>query len=352
MESWKPIEGISTAVIILNYNGQKHLAHYLPSVVANTPNAEIVIADNGSTDNSLVWLASQPQYAGIKVIDLGKNYGFSGGYNRAIANCPYPYTVLLNSDVETPPNWLEPLVDFLAKHPDVAACQAKLLTDQARTTFEFAGACGGFIDKFGYPFCRGRVFQTNETDNGQYNEPIQIFWGSGACLLIRTEDYRSVGGLDEYFFAHMEEIDLCWRLAHKGRQVWAVPQSFVYHLGGGTLHKSNPRKTFLNFRNGLLLLYKNLPDSKVFPTIFIRLCLDAVAWLQFLTKGEWKNAMAILNAHFAFYGQLDRYHRTRSRIQPPKNADKYIGIYQGSIVTDYFLKGKKTFKEIFVSVRH
>lgn len=345
-KSWAALPDLEVAVIILNYNGLRFLQTYLEGVVAHSGMAEVVVADNGSTDGSLAWLASEARFSEVRILDLGSNHGFSGGYNRAIAQCPYPYVVLLNSDVETPAGWLEPMMTFLKVNPLVAACQPKILSVASPDHFEFAGASGGFIDRLGYPYCRGRLFDTCERDLGQYDDAVQIFWATGACMLIRTDDYKSVGGLDEFFFAHMEEIDLCWRLAHKGRQVWVVPSAKVFHVGGGTLHKSNPRKTYLNFRNGLLLLYKNLPAKDLIPVIMERLNLDGVAGIKFLLSGKPKDCWSIVRAHFAFYASLGHYRKVRRQIRPEPMALKLPGIGQFSIVYRYFLEGVRRFSDL------
>lgn len=340
--AWLPLPEKRVAVIILNWNGERYLRAYLPKVLAHSPEAEVVVADNGSADGSEAIVKE----LGVRWLPLGANHGFAQGYNLAIAQCPYPLVVLLNSDVETPAGWLPPLLDFLHANPKVAAVQPKMLAVHNPHQFEFAGASGGYLDYLGYPFCRGRIFEECELDHQQYDKPAPCLWASGAALLIRTEAYKQAGGLDGRFFAHMEEIDLCWRLHHLGHEVWAVPQSHVYHVGGGTLHKSNPRKTFLNFRNGLLMLYKNLPAHKLWTTIFLRLVLDGLAGIQFVLKGRWADCWAIVRAHFAFYGLLGVYGPIRKQINPPKHALQYPGIYQLSIVWQHFGMGVKRYSEL------
>ncbi len=289
------------AVIILNWNGAALLRRYLPSVVSNTNAslADVIVADNGSTDDSRQVLAQE--FPMVKTVMLDKNYGFAGGYNKAIGQTRYPVTVLLNSDVRTPAGWLEPLVEHLDAHPECAALQPKLLHDRDDDVqeFEYAGACGGYIDKHGYPYCRGRIFGTVERDHGQYDQPghTSVMWASGACLAVRSQLYLQLGGLDERFFAHMEEIDLCWRLINAGHQVHAVTASHVYHLGGASLPQGNPRKTYLNFRNNLLLLKKNLPAGEGRRIILVRRLYDTLAWLQSVATGRWADARAILKAH-------------------------------------------------------
>ncbi len=285
------------AVIILNWNGERLLPEFLPSVVANTPAdiARVIVADNGSTDNSIEIL--KRDFPDIEVIQLDKNYGFAGGYNRAIEATRYRYTLLLNSDVETPEGWLEPLYRWALDHPDMGAAMPKIKSYRQRDMFEYAGASGGFLDRNGYPYCRGRVFNNVEYDNGQYNDPAEVFWATGAAMLVDTDAYIAAGGLDEDFFAHMEEIDLCWRLKLAGRHNYVVPQSVVYHLGGASLDASNPRKTYLNFRNNLLMLHKNLPRSVRRGLLFKRRLLDTLAWARFVVQLKWRHAAAIWRAH-------------------------------------------------------
>jgi hypothetical protein len=288
------------AVIILNWNGAALLREYLPQVLATTDPqvARVIVADNGSTDASRQVLADEfPQ---VETILFDKNYGFAQGYNLALEATKYPLTVLLNSDVATADGWIDPLATFMQQHPDVGACQPKVLSYTNRRQFEYAGAAGGFIDRNGYPYCRGRIFNVCETDNHQYDTPIDIFWATGAALMVRTELYLAVGGLDPKFFAHMEEIDLCWRILLAGSRIMAVPQSTIYHLGGGSLPASNPRKTYLNFRNNLLMLHKNLPDTTRRATLLRRRLLDTIAWAKFVATFDFKNAAAIFRAHRDF----------------------------------------------------
>ncbi len=288
------------AVIILNWNGAALLREYLPQVLATTnPQvARVIVADNGSTDTSRQVLADEfPQ---VETILFDKNYGFAQGYNLALEATKYPLTVLLNSDVATADGWIDSLAAFMQQHPDVGACQPKVLSYTNRRQFEYAGAAGGFIDRNGYPYCRGRIFNVCETDNHQYDTPIDIFWATGAALMVRTELYLAVGGLDPKFFAHMEEIDLCWRILLAGSRIMAVPQSTIYHLGGGSLPASNPRKTYLNFRNNLLMLHKNLPDTTRRATLLRRRLLDTIAWAKFVATFDFKNAAAIFRAHRDF----------------------------------------------------
>ena len=314
------------SVIILNWNGAALLEEYLPSVVANTPadKAQVVVADNGSTDSSLQLLAER--FPSVKVIRFPENYGFAEGYNRALALTDTPYTVLLNSDVAVPQGWLEPLIDAMERDPQLGACQPKIISYRHRSRFEYAGAAGGFIDRNGYPYCRGRIFDVVEEDQGQYDTQIPVFWASGAALMVRTDLYRQVGGLDVRFFAHMEEIDLCWRMQLAGYTIAAVPASEVYHLGGGSLPASNPRKTYLNFRNNLLLLHKNTPLRDLRATLLRRRLLDTIAWAKFVATFDWANAAAVLRAHRDFRTMRRHYtaHPDRNLLREPRQRINII----------------------------
>lgn len=326
------------AVIILNWNGEKLLREFLPSVIANTDAAiaDVIVADNGSTDSSTALLAREfPQ---VKVLALKENLGFAGGYNRALRDTGYRYTVLLNSDVETPAGWLRPLHDFMEAHPEAGGCQPKILAYTDKSRFEYAGAAGGYIDRNGYPYCRGRIFATVEEDCGQYDTPAEVFWATGAALMVRTDLYNRLGGLDERFFAHMEEIDLCWRMQLVGWQLWCVPASHVYHLGGGSLPADNPRKTYLNFRNNLLLLHKNLPEADLRAALLRRRLLDTVAWARFIVTGDFANARAILKAHRDF-----RRMRRNYTSHPSKNL---LRAGRPDILTAYYLRGKHKYSEL------
>ncbi len=287
-----------TAVVILNYNGAKMLRQFLPGVLQYSGFESVIVVDNASTDNSLDVL--KYEFPIVSTIVLDQNYGFAGGYNKAIQQIDAEYIVLLNSDVEVTEDWLVPLEDYMDSHPEIAACQPKILSYHNKTDFEYAGACGGFIDKYGYPYCRGRILSTLEKDNGQYDSSCPVFWATGAALMIRKTDYIEAGGLDERFFAHMEEIDLCWRLKSRGRNIVCIPQSRVFHVGGGTLKKENPQKTYLNFRNNLLMLYKNLPSDEIHQVMQVRKYLDFLAWLQFVVKFDWRNANAVRKARKDF----------------------------------------------------
>lgn len=329
------------AVIILNWNGSRLLREYLPSVVATTDPAigRVIVVDNGSDDDSLEVLRNE--FPEVETIAFDKNLGFAAGYNKAIEMTRYPYTVLLNSDVRTSQGWLRPLYDFMESHPEVGAIQPKLLSDSDPTSFEYAGACGGFIDRNGYPYCRGRIFADCERDNGQYDTVADIFWATGACLMVRSELYLRVGGLDSRFFAHMEEIDLCWRILLSGHSIKAVPDSKVYHLGGGSLPASNPRKTYLNFRNNLLMLHKNLPASVRAPKLFKRRLLDTIAWAKFVATLDFKNAAAIVRAHRDFARMRREYN-----IHPDRNLLGERPDTRINILTSYYLKRKRKYSDL------
>ncbi len=338
---------MKVSVIILNWNGAAMMRRFLPSVVANTDGAEIIVADNGSDDDSLAMLASE--FPSVRVIRLGRNYGFAEGYNRAIAEVNSEYVVLLNSDVETPKGWLSPLVEYMDANPDVAACQPKLLSFADKNSFEYAGGAGGFVDRFGYPFCRGRLFGVVEKDNGQYDDVCDIHWATGACMMVRRKAYLDSGGLDARFFAHNEEIDLCWRMRLFGYRIVCVPSSVVYHLGGGTLPQGNPRKTYLNFRNNLTMLYKNLTDASLNSVMRWRLLLDYVAMLQSLLKGNIADVKAIRAARRDFKAWKSDYAPLRKEIQKRarkngKVCDSYTAPY--SVIVKYYLFGKRCFSDL------
>lgn len=332
------------AVIILNWNGEKLLREFLPSVVANTDTsiADVIVADNGSTDGSRELL--HKDFPQVKLLEFDENLGFAGGYNRALRETGYRYTLLLNSDVETPAGWLTPLHNFMEVHPDAAACQPKILSYKQKGKFEYAGAAGGFIDRNGYPYCRGRIFDTVEDDNGQYDIPVEVFWATGAALMVRTDLYEKAGGLDERFFAHMEEIDLCWRLLLMGHTLWCVPASHVYHLGGGSLPAANPRKTYLNFRNNLLLLHKNLPAADLRGALLRRRLLDTVAWAKFILTLDLPNASAILRAHRDFRRMRREYTAHPSDNLLARSADRRSR--RPDILLSYFIKRKRHYSQL------
>lgn len=327
------------AVIILNWNGEKLLREFLPSVVKNT-NSElgrVVVVDNHSTDGS--WVCLEQEFPDVERVLFEDNFGFAGGYNRAIEMIEAEYVVLLNSDVEVAPGWLEPLVSVLDRDENVAAVQPKILAYRDRSKFEYAGASGGYIDYLGFPFCRGRVMDTTERDCGQYDNEVDVFWATGASLCIRRDVYREAGGLDEAFFAHMEEIDLCWRIHLAGYRIAVVPQSTVYHLGGASLDAANPRKTYLNFRNNLLMLHKNLPCKEGKKTLFVRRLYDTLAFVRFALLGQFSHARAILRAHNDFRQMRKRYTEF-----PNTDLLKTFPESGRNITIDYFLKGKKRFR--------
>src|SRR5688572_5890050 len=310
-----------TAVVILNYNGEKLLKQFLPSVIQYSLEASIYLVDNQSTDGSIAFVKTT--YPTVTIIALDHNYGYCGGYNRALQQIDAEYCVLLNSDIEVTQHWLTPMITLLDNHPDIAAVQPKVLSYTSKNKFEHAGAAGGFIDALGYPFCRGRIFDNIEEDRGQYNDEREIFWATGACLMIRSEIFRKFGGFDEDFFAHMEEIDLCWKIHRTNQKVFYCGKSTIFHLGAGTLGYRNPRKTYFNFRNGLSLLLKHLDTGDLFYKIPLRMILDWLAALQFLLKGELKNFVAIFQAHMSFVlnGRRDREKRKALRQQLPTFDD-------------------------------
>lgn len=335
------------AIVILNWNGADFLRRFLPVLIRHTsiPGVELIVADNGSTDASIEVLTNE--FPAIRRIVLDKNYGFAAGYNRALQQVEADYYVLLNSDVEVTEGWLEPLLDYLNGHPEIAACQPKIKALHKRTDFEHAGAAGGFIDALGYPFCRGRILSVTETDNQQYDTIRDIFWASGACMVVRAELYHSCGGLDDDFFAHMEEIDLCWRMLSRGHRIVAIPTSTVYHVGGGTLSVESPRKTYLNFRNNLLMLYKNLPEQSLARIMLLRWLLDILAALHLLLTGKPTNALAVLRARRDFRRMKSSFtlRRHENLLLTTRSTD-LPGMYKGSILLDFYFRGKRLFSSL------
>lgn len=334
------------AVVILNWNGCEMLRSFLPSVVrfSEADGAVVCVADNASTDASVEML--RREFPSVHLIILDKNHGFADGYNLALRQVEAEYVVLLNSDVEVTEHWLAPLVAYMDAHPEVAACQPKIRSWRHREQFEYAGAAGGFIDRYGYPFCRGRIMGVVEADKGQYDAAMPVFWATGAALFIRLQDYRDAGGLDGRFFAHMEEIDLCWRLRARGRQLACVPRSVVYHVGGATLQKENPRKTFLNFRNNLLMLYKNLPQDELRRVMCVRACLDYVAALSFVLKGQFPNAWAVLRARRAYAALRPSFAASREENLQKAVLDAIPERTGYSILAQFYLRGKRLFSQL------
>ena len=332
---------IKTAIVILNWNTRNYLEKFLPFLVkySASPDVEIVLADNASTDDSVEFV--QNHYPEIKIIVNDKNYGFAGGYNKALKLVEAEYYVILNSDIEVTENWLAPLVNLLDEHSEIAACMPKLRSYFNRDYFEYAGAAGGFLDRLGYPFCKGRLFTTLEKDEGQYDGTYQVQWATGACLVIKARLFHEFEGFDSYFFAHQEEVDLCWRLLNGGYKVYCTTDSLIYHMGGGTLPKSSPQKTYLNFRNNLVLLYKNTSRLTFLSIIFIRLVLDGVAAFKVLSERKPKEFRAIFLAHLSFY----KYMITRKKNVRKKTYSKEL-IYKKSIVIQYFMLGKKKFSQL------
>ncbi|WP_372793523.1 glycosyltransferase family 2 protein [Lutibacter sp.] len=329
------------AIVILNWNGKQLLEKFVPSIVkySNLPNVEIVLADNASTDDSVNFI--QENYPNIKIVKNLKNGGYAKGYNDALKFVNADIYALVNSDIEVTEGWLNTIISTFETEPDTSIIQPKILDYKNKIKFEYAGAAGGFIDKYGYPYCRGRIFTSLETDLKQYDDVTDIFWASGACFFIRAEVFHELNGFDESYFAHQEEIDLCWRAKNLQKTIKYVGKSTVYHVGGATLKEASPRKTFLNFRNSLFSLVKNLPQNKLVQILFLRLVLDAVAGIKFLLELRPLHTLAIVKAHFSFYYHLPKTLKKRKQIQQKNN---YFSI--NSIVWNYFISGKKTYKEL------
>jgi GT2 family glycosyltransferase len=340
------------SIVILNWNGKALMERFLPSVVACTPDevAGIVVADNGSEDGSADMLKAK--FPSVQLLPFDRNLGFAGGYNRALESVETPYTVLLNSDVEVTPHWLDAPLRALESDPGLAGVQPKILSWKDRGRFEYAGACGGFMDRFGYPFCRGRILSRVEEDRGQYDDPVEILWASGACFFIRTDVYRKEGGLDARFFAHQEEIDLCWRLRARGYRLCCIPQSTVYHVGGATLEVESPQKTFLNFRNNLLMIYRNMPGDRLPRILWIRRWLDWLAAFRFLTGGHRANAGAVFRARRAFRRMKREYRAVRAENLARTRVDPLLEIWPHSLLLSFYLKRKKTFAELGIRITH
>lgn len=333
------------AVVILNWNGADMMRQFLPSVVRCSENiAEVVVADNGSTDNSCKVV--REEFPSVTLLELPENYGFAEGYNRALEQVDAELFVLLNSDVEVADGWLEPQLAYLDAHPEVAACQPKLLAWKDKASFEYAGAAGGYIDIYGYPFCRGRIFDSVEKDHGQYDDVAEVLWATGAALMVRSQDWKAAGGLDGRFFAHMEEIDFCWRLRSRGRGVVCIPSAKVYHVGGASLAQGNPRKTFLNFRNNLLMLYKNLPESQLASVMRVRCILDYVAALKFLVGGDAPSAKAVVRARREFKKIRKDFRKQREENLRLATEEKPFGRFGFSLLLLRYLKGVTKFSDI------
>ncbi len=329
------------AIITLNWNGREFLRKFLPFVIENSQNdAEIIIADNASIDSSIEFL--EQNYPEIRIIQNLTNGGFAKGYNDALSQVDAEYYILLNSDIEVTPNWIRPIIKLMDSDRRIAACQPKILSYYQQDHFEYAGAAGGFIDRFGYPFCRGRLFQTLEQDFGQYDHASEIFWASGACMFVRAELYHRFGGFDNDFFAHMEEIDFCWRLKNAGYKIMCCPESVVYHVGGGTLPKKSSLKTYLNFRNNLILIFKNIPSEQIFKVFFIRWLFDWVAAFKFLFDGSISDFLAVIRAHLSFFRTIASQIRKRRRI----SQSAVSGIFKRNLVVEYFIRKHKRFTDL------
>lgn len=334
-----------TAIVILNWNGKKFLEQFLPGVISNSKGvARVIVADNASTDDSVQYISTLNQE--VELIQLDKNYGFTGGYNRALKLVDAEYYILLNSDVEVTPNWIEPVITYLDGNLDVAACQPKVRSFLDKHLLEHAGASGGYIDWMGYPFCRGRLFTQLEEDNGQYDQIRDVFWATGACMFIRSKVFHQENGFDEDFFAHMEEIDLCWRIQSAGYRLCVIPESKVFHVGGGTLPKSSARKTYYNFRNNLMMLHKNLPAHQLWFVMLIRLVLDGIAGLKFLFEGGFSDLIAVFKAHNVFFRSLPRRIKIRREQQKRVVNTNLKGFYSKSVLFDYFIKRKIKFSDL------
>lgn len=334
------------AVVILNWNGKKLMEEFLPSVVSCTPAewADVIVADNDSSDGSVEML--QEKFPEVRVIRLNKNYGFAEGYNQTLKEIGHTYTVLLNSDVEVTPGWLDAPIAAMDADPGIAGAQPKIRAWRNKEYFEYAGAAGGYMDRYGYPYCRGRILHVVEKDNGQYDTTANILWATGACLFVRTAVYKEVGGLDAGFFAHQEEIDLCWRLRSRGYRLVCTPQAVVYHVGGATLNVESPRKTFLNFRNNLLMLYKNLPEADLTHVMRVRFWLDYVAATKFLLTGQYRNARAVYEARKEFHKLQPTYASLRKENLAKTTVGAIPELTRKSLILGFYLKGKKCFTDL------
>src|SRR5258706_2669257 len=336
---------MSTAVVILNYNGLKFLKQFLSQIVIQCPKgAEVIIADNNSSDDTVPWL--KENYPELRIIRHPVNYGFAKGYNEALRQVEAKYVVILNSEIEVSPGWLAPLIDYMEQHEEVAASHSNILSLNSKEYFEYAGAAGGFIDAFGFPFCRGRIFTTLEKDMGQYDDVKTVFWATGACMIVRADCFWQAGGFDDFFFAHMEEIDLCWRFQRMEYKVMCVPHSKVFHIGGGTLPKNSPRKTFLNYRNNLSMLAKNLPAALLIPVFLFRIITDIMASAVFLFLSGPAHFASVWKAYFSFVANLGRIIRSRNEFGKTDSFRLPFTIYKGSVLLTYFMARKKKFTEL------
>jgi GT2 family glycosyltransferase len=336
---------VKAAVVILNFNGKYFLETFLPDIIAHSKSYPVIVADNASTDDSVAFMESH--HPELRLIKNSANFGYAKGYNLALAQIKAEYYILLNSDVEVTAGWIEPILALMDKDNSIAAAQPKILDYKKRDTFEYAGAAGGFIDRLGYPFCRGRIFNSLETDKGQFNDAREVFWATGACLFARSSAFWQVGGLDDDYFAHMEEIDLCWRLKNFGHKIYIQPASHIFHIGGGTLNKLSKRKTFLNFRNNLSTLTKNHPPRYLVIKVLYRMVLDGIAAFKFLFDGQPKHFFAVFRAHLSFYSRLPKILKKRNQLKHSvgfKFDRSYM--YRGNIVLEHFVKGKGKFEEL------
>jgi GT2 family glycosyltransferase len=339
-----------TAIVILNWNSIGYLKKFLGVAVKYSSSAltDLIVADNGSTDGSADWV--EKSFPSVKLIRLNKNYGFAGGYNIALQQIDAEYFILLNSDIEVTHGWTEPLISFMKNNPDAASCQPKILSFYNRDCFEYAGAAGGYIDKYGYPFCRGRIFSYVEKDSGQYDSGKEIFWSSGACMIVRAEAWKKCSGFDADFFAHMEEIDLCWRFQKAGYKVCFIHESVVYHVGGSVLPYDSPFKTYLNFRNNLFLLYKNLPQGNLHTTLFIRKLLDGIAALLFLLTGKFANVRSVWKAHMDYYTSISSLKKKRESVKNLTITESSHAVLNKSIVFEFYIKRNKTFDKLRTNI--
>ena len=339
-----------TAIVILNWNGLSYLKRFLEVVIVNSssPGIDIYVADNASNDGSADWI--KKNFSSVNMIMLDKNYGFAEGYNKALQQINAEYFILLNSDIEVTPGWTRPLISFMEQNPDTASCQPKILSWSDKNYFEYAGAAGGYIDKYGYPFCRGRIFNFVEKDTGQYDSCREIFWSSGACMIVRSDAWKKCMGFDKDFFAHMEEIDLCWRFHKTGYKVSFIPDSVVYHVGGAALPYDSPFKTYLNFRNNLFLLYKNLPDRNLHIKLFVRKSFDALSAASFLLKGRFENVRSVWKAHMDYYKHISALKMKRESVKKITETDSFNTFLNKSIVLEFYIKRNKTFDKLKMNI--